>query len=128
LIDGLQIGTSLKKLDLHLNPELKVSTLDAVIDKFTEQMSEEGITRTKFLAVRDLAEQVGMLETYDTMNKVCSKFVHPTAWSLLTADIGPARFPEAREIFYACGAEYFITVFAEIAPHIRRWGLRQKPK
>ena len=105
-----------------------MSTLDAVIDSFTRQMSDEGITRTKFLAIRDLAEQVGMLEVYDTMNKVCSKFVHPTAWSLLTADIGSARFPEARDILYGCGAEYFMTVFAEIAPHIRKWGLHHKPE
>jgi hypothetical protein len=50
------------------------------------------------------------------MNKICSEFVHPTAWSLFTADIGSERFPEARGVFYGCGAQYFAAVFAEIAP------------
>lgn len=126
LIDGLQIATSLKKLEFHLNPQQTVSELDPVIEEFAKQKSDEGIKRTNYRLTRELAIQVGMLEEYEAVNKVCSKFVHPTAWSLLTADIGPARFPEACNIFYATGAEYFTTVFAEIAPHIRKWGFRHK--
>jgi hypothetical protein len=127
LIDGLQIGKSLKDLEAHLNPGLATSEFDVVIEKFATQMKAEGITRSRFHTVKELAGRVGMEEQYNTMNKVCSKFVHPTAWSLLTADTGTARFPDARDIFFVCGAEYFATVFAEIAPHIRRWGLRHKP-
>jgi hypothetical protein len=127
LIDASQIGTSLKKLELYLNPKLKVSAFDVMIEKFATQMRDEGITRTKYRTARELAEQVGMLEEYETMNKVCSKFVHPTAWSLFTADLGSLRFPDARDVFYGCGAQYFAMVFAEIAPHVRKWGLRHKP-
>jgi hypothetical protein len=127
LIDGLQIGTSLKKLELYLNPQQVGSALDAVINQFKKQMSDKGITRTKFHSVKELAKQVGMLDEYETINKVCSKFVHPSAWSLFTADIGSVRFPEARELFYASGALFFATVIDEIAPHIRRYGLRYKP-
>jgi hypothetical protein len=39
LIDGLQIGTSLKKLELYLNPELKVSAFEPIIERFSKQMS-----------------------------------------------------------------------------------------
>ncbi|MDR3728044.1 MAG: hypothetical protein P4K86_13475 [Terracidiphilus sp.] len=127
LFDVLQIGTSLRELELYLNPELMVSTFDGLIDRSKKQMKEEGITPTKFLDARELARKVGMLEVYSTMNKVCSKFVHPTAWSLLTADIGTERFPEARDVFYVCGTEYFMTIFAEINPHVRKWGLKHKP-
>ena len=128
LIDELQISESLKKLDLHLDPQLQKSTFDTEINKFDKQMEDEGVTRTSYLPTRELAKKVGMFEQYDTMNKVCSKLVHPTAWSLLTADIGPERLPEARNVFFGCGAEYFMTVFAEIAPHIRKWGLKHKAK
>ena len=127
LIDGQEIGTSLKTLELHLNPGLTASAFDSVIERFGKQMSEEGITRSKYLSARRIADQTDMTEEYETINKVCSKFVHPTAWSLFTADIGSERFPEARDIFYGCGAKYFATIFAEIAPHIRKWGLRHKP-
>jgi hypothetical protein len=128
LIDGLQIGVALKKLEMHLNPEVKESPYDKMIDSFSSQMTDEGITRTKFLEVRKLAEQVEMLDEFETINKVSSKFIHPTAWSLLTADIGAERFPEARDLFFAYGALYFATVFAEVRPHIRKWGLRHKPE
>jgi hypothetical protein len=107
LIDGLQIGISLRKLELHLNPGLTVSALDEVIERFEKQMSDEGVTRVTYQTARELAKRVEMSEDYETLNKVCSKFVHPTSWSLFTADLGSERFPEARDIFYGCGAQYF---------------------
>lgn len=129
LIDGLHIGISLKKLELYLNPGLTASTLDAVVEAFERQIRDEGINPNKrYLTAGDWASKVGMQEEYSTMNKVCSKFVHPTAWSLFTADIGSERFPDAGDIFYGCGTKYFMTVFAEIAPHVRKWGLKHKPE
>lgn len=127
LVDGVQIGKRLKQLELYLNPHLATSAFDVVINRFTTQMLAEGITQTKFLNTGQLAGAVGMKEDYETMNQVCSKFVHPTAWSILTEDIGSERFPAADELFYTCGAQYFATVMAEIMPHIRQWGLRHKP-
>jgi hypothetical protein len=122
LIDGLRIGTALKKLELYLNPNLQGSAFDALIDRFTRQMQEEGITRTRFLDIRDLATQVGLRDEFETVNKVCSKFVHPTSWNLFTADLGSDRFPDARDVFFASGAQYFAMVYAEIAPHIKGSG------
>jgi hypothetical protein len=60
------------------------------------------------------------------MNQVCSKFVHPTAWSIFTAEFGSARFREGSEIFYITGAQYFSIAIAEIMPHIRKYGLKHK--
>jgi hypothetical protein len=127
LIDGLEIVKSLKKLELFQNPILDPSSFEPLIDNFTQQIIKEGITRTRFLGTSELAGQVGMQETYETMNKVCSKFVHPTSWSILTSDIGSARFPEARDLLFLCGAEYFAMVHAEIIPHIKKWGLHHAP-
>jgi hypothetical protein len=126
LIDGKQIGTNLKRLEQILNPSLTASAFDTVIDRFDSQMRAEGITRTRYLSTRDLAGQVGLQDDYDTMNQVCSKFVHPTSWSIFTSDLGSERFPDARDIFYTCGAQYAATAMAEIMPHIRQWGLRHK--
>jgi hypothetical protein len=75
LIDGREIGIYLKKLEIHLNPKLTVSAFDSVIERFTKQMIDEGITRAKYHKAREVATQVGMLEEHETMNKVCSKFV-----------------------------------------------------
>ena len=106
LIDAKQIGTNLRKLELSLNPSLAASAFDVLIATCNAQMDAEGITRSRFLNTRDLAGQVGLQDDYETMNQVCSKFVHPTAWSIFTAELGSARFPDARDIFYTCGAQY----------------------
>ena len=103
------------------------SAFDAVIDGFDIQMKTEGITRSNHLNMSNLAKQVGLKDEFDAVNQVCSKFVHPTSWSIFTAELGTDRFRDARDIFYTCGAQYFSMAFAEIAPHIRKWGLRHKP-
>jgi Family of unknown function (DUF5677) len=127
LIDGLDIANSLKKLELFQNQTLTVSSFELLIDAFTQQLTMEGVSRTSFLGTRELARKVGMQDIYETMNKVCSKFVHPTAWSILTSDIGSKRFPDARDLLFLCGAEYFSAVHAEIIPHVKKWGLHHAP-
>lgn len=127
LIDGLQMAEALKDLEATLNPALQSSPFDALSARFTLQIQQEGITRTSFKKTSDLASLVGLQGEYRAVNKVASKFVHPTAWALLTADQGSARFPDARELFWGCGALYFATVCAEFMPHIRQYGLRHKP-
>ena len=128
LIDAKQIGINLKRLEFSLNPDLTTSAFDVLIDRVNEQMKAEGVTRNRYLSTRELAAQVGLLDDFEAMNQVCSKFVHPTAWSIFTAELGSARFPDARDIFYTCGAQYSATVMAEIMPHIGKWGLRHKPQ
>jgi hypothetical protein len=123
LIDGLQIAESLKALELHLNPSLKSSALDAVIQRFNAQKQKEKIIRSRYLRVEDLAEVVNLAEEYKIVNRLCSKMIHPTAWALLTDDLGPARFPEGREILYGTGATYFAMVCEQFMPHIRKHGL-----
>jgi hypothetical protein len=68
-----------------------------------------------------------MIEEFDCLNKVCSKFVHPTVWSILTEDIGSARFPDARELFYAFGANYLMDIYVRFKEHIETNGLKHKP-
>jgi hypothetical protein len=126
LIDAFDIATTLKKLELHFDPKSSATELNASIDECSKQMQQENVARRKFLSVKDLAQQVNMLSEYELMNKVCSKFVHPTAWSIFTSDSRPARMPMARDLFLLYGAEYFTGVFAEIAPHVRKYGLRHK--
>jgi hypothetical protein len=89
-------------------------------------MKEEGVIRQKYLSTEELAERVGMREEYRTLNRLCSKFVHPTAWSLFTSDVASERFPDAGEIFFGSGGVQFTSIFAVIAPHIRKWGLHHR--
>jgi hypothetical protein len=126
LIDGHQMAIALKELESYLNPGLTESVIDATLDAFQKQKEKEGITDRGYSNIRVLAAQVGMGKEFETVNKVCSKFVHPTAWSLLTADVAAERFPEGVDLLFASGAKYFVTIYVEILGHVTKWGLRHK--
>jgi len=76
-------------------------------------MASEGVTRTQFLRIGYLAKQVGLKDEYENLNLVCSKFVHPTAWSLFAFDELPSKLPASGEILFAYGAKYLATVHGD---------------
>jgi hypothetical protein len=95
LIDGKQLATSLRDLELHLNPELSKSQFEERISAFDEKMQEEGVTRSNYKRTNDMAEAINIAGAYRRMNTLSSKLIHPTSWSLFTANQGNDRFTEA---------------------------------
>lgn len=127
LIDGIEIAERLKKLEQMLTPEMTVSWLEPTRREFNQKMAVEGCVMKGHLITRDWARTVGTIEEFDIMNKVCSKLVHPTAWSILTEEVGPARFSEARNLFFVFGAKYFLEIFVLLKEHISQHGVKHKP-
>jgi len=126
LIDGSDVAIALKKLLAELNAS--DPSLEATIERIENQMVSEGVTRTTYRSARYITKQLNLKAEYGNMNRLCSKFVHPTAWSLFEADQGPDKFPGAEEIFYVYGAKYFDMLFAEIQAHVWKYGLHHRPK
>ena len=70
----------------------------------------------------DLARVVGMEDEYRHMNKVTSKLVHPTAFSVLAfADEGELR--ELKPIMFNVGNRYALEVYGEIKAHVDKSGM-----
>jgi hypothetical protein len=143
LIDGLQIGVALRKLEEDarkarlsapdgnhdgLQSQNDPFDADPIIEEFTKQLEDAGVSRRTPLRMNDLAKVVDLKDEYEAMNKLCSKLVHPTAWSLFTADVGSKRFSGASEIIFTCGALYASMVYGEFLPHLRKWGLHHRPQ
>ncbi len=126
LIDGNDIFTSLRMLQLHLNPNSDVTLIDQTVAAAKTQMATEGITASKYLATSSLAKAVGMKEDYACMNRVCSKLVHPTAWSVLTMN-NEGEFGRFRQIFFQSGATYGIQVYDAIEKHVDAHGAKPTP-
>jgi hypothetical protein len=126
-IDGIEVVERSKKLDLLMNPSLTTSAFDALLSDFNQKMSADGVVRTAHLITRDWAKDAGLIQEFDCLNKVCSKFVHPTVWSILTEDIGSARFPDARDLFYGFGANYLMDIYVRFIEHVEAYGLKHKP-
>jgi hypothetical protein len=126
-IDGCDIITSLRALELHLNAQSDTTLLDDALAKMQAQMAAEGVTAKKYLATGNLAESAGMKEDYVCMNRVCSKLVHPTAWSVLAMNKEHNSFSQSRQIFFQCGAQYGCDVYLAIKTHNATHGMKPKP-
>ena len=126
LIDGLDIVEKLKTLEELMTPN-HTSSFDGLIAKFSQQMTTEGVVRKRFLDTSKWAKEVGLDKEFECINKVCSKFVHPTVWSILTEDIGSARFPDVRDLFYGFGALYIMDIYVRFKEHVDAHGLKHKP-
>jgi hypothetical protein len=126
LIDGCDIIRSLKALELHANPQSDNALLDDALTRMQAQMASEGITLQKYLSTSVLAGHVGMKEEYDCMNRVCSKLVHPTAWSILAVNSGENAFTQARPLLFTMGAGYGCDLFCSIRDHHAVYGIKPK--
>lgn len=127
LIDGCDIITSLRALELHINPESDTSLLDNALKRMRAQMTLECVTAEKFLNTGSIASIVGMKKDFDCMNRVCSKLVHPTAWSVLAVNKGENAFTQARRILFQAGAMYGCDLYASIQDHHTSQGMKPKP-
>jgi hypothetical protein len=91
------------------------------------QMTAEKVTAKKYLATSVLADIVGMKEDYSCMNRVCSKLVHPTAWSILAVNKGENSFSQSRQIFFQSGVQYGCDLYLAIKAHNATHGMKAKP-
>ncbi len=127
LIDGCDIITSLRTLELHIDPQSDTKLLDDALARMQAQMAAEGVTAKKYLATGVLAKIVGMKEDYACMNRACSKLVHPTAWSVLAMNKGENCFSQSRQIFFRSGVGYGCDLYLAIKAHNATHGMRPKP-
>ena len=86
-IDGIEVVERLKKLDFLMNPSLTTSAFDALLNDFNRKMSADGVVRTAHLITRDWAKEAGLIEEFDCLNKVCSKFVLECPASFVPVDV-----------------------------------------
>jgi hypothetical protein len=127
LIDGCDIITSLRTLELYIDQKSDVGPLDDALARMQAQMAAERVTAKKYLSSANLAEVVGMKEDYACMNRVCSKLVHPTAWSILAVNKGENAFSQSRQILFTCGVGYGCDLYSAIKEHNPTYGMRAKP-
>jgi hypothetical protein len=123
LVDGCEIIGALRALELHYDPASSVGPLDGLLTGMRSQMAAEGVTSTKHLEVRNLAETVGLKEDFAAINRVCSKLVHPTSWSVLAMNRGTNSFPDARELLFLYGVGYIAQVTIAVREHNAKQGM-----
>ena len=121
-IDGIEIFEAFKKRFQAIEPDEQTLELDETIANYRAEKAKRGLTRNKFLDVKELAKQVGMQNEYRHMNKVTSKLVHPTAFSVLAfAEDGELKY--LRPIIFEAGNRYALEVYEKIKAHVDKRGM-----
>jgi hypothetical protein len=116
-IDGIELFESMKEWMKHVSPTTETPELDETLRLARARKVSEGITDKKFLDVRQLAEEVGMKPDYTHTFKLCSKLVHPTAWSVLSMN-DEGEYAAFRPILFHSGVRYGIDAFTAIQEHL----------
>ena len=90
-IDAIEfLKSSREWLQQYTEPGGQTPAPDEFIARYEAKKKEQGITRERHLEVRELAKAVGMEVEYQTMNRMTSKLVHQTSFSLLAFEKGSA--------------------------------------
>jgi hypothetical protein len=95
--------------------------LDATLVDMEEAKAKLGVKRTKYLKTFDIAEELKRLDEYKHVNKVTSKLVHPTAYSLLAAQVDSPQLM-LKPYLYRTGTWYFTAAYKLIRNHVEKLG------
>jgi hypothetical protein len=122
-IDGTELFESMKTWLLHYDPSAGTNELDETIRLGHERRKFEGTTGEKHLEVRNLADAVGMTVDYKLTMKLCSKLVHPTAWSVISMREEEGEYAAFRVILFQSGSRFGLDAYNTIRERL----LRAKP-
>jgi hypothetical protein len=112
-IDGIELFESMKEWMNHVDPTIKLPELNETLRLAYARRASDGVTDKKFLDVRQLAEEVGMIADYKHTFKLCSKLVHQTAWSVISMN-DEGEYAAFRPMLFHTGVRYGIDGFNTI--------------
>ena len=116
-IDAIDVFSSFRDWVKFHDPACVTPELDQTIANFLSEKAKQGVTRTKYLRTQEMAAAVNFSEEYQHMNKVTSKLVHQTAFSVLTPfDQGEPG--DLRRILFNAGVRFGVEAFNDIQQYI----------
>jgi hypothetical protein len=104
---------------VYLDPAIKTPALDETLRLAYERKASEKVAEKKHLEIRDLAEEVGMTPDYRNTNRLCSKLVHPTAWSVLSMN-EEGEYAAFHPMLFNTGARYGLDGFNTIREYAEK--------
>jgi hypothetical protein len=112
---GRDVKDLLEKMEKAGQAADSVSVIAEGKNDLLQRAANEGIETLdgKYMRVDTAANECGLKDLFNTMNKLLSKFTHPTAMQILgTAD--EAKQTLQRDVFYGLGCLFFIGAFTAL--------------
>jgi len=125
-IDAIEIFESFRNwVRLH-DPNASTTHIEETISNYQAVKAQQNVTRTRYLEMHTMASAVGFQEEYKCMNKVASKLVHPTAFSVLGA-VDEGELAELKPILFNLGIEYALEAFNKVKQYVTINGVEPLP-
>jgi hypothetical protein len=125
-IDAIEIFKSFRNWVRFHHPGMLTPGIDETIRNFETEKAKQGITRTGYLRMKKMASDVNFREEYEHMNKVASKLVHPTAFSVLGA-FDEGELAELKPILLNSGVRFGVEASTEIRQYVMKNGVEPLP-
>jgi len=126
IIDALDIFSAFKKWIMAGDPNATTPLLDITLATMQQAKTQLGVTRTKYLRTEDIAVALDRLDEYKHFNKVSSKLIHPTAYSLLAVQEESEQLM-LKPYLYRTGTFYFAGAFKFVRNHVEKFGTAPPP-
>jgi len=121
---GTKLAQHIADFGLTNEQTLFTAALDESIGKLKIEKINEGVAKDSYVSVQAMAAHVGMQEEFKHINKLTSKLVHPTAYSVLVAaDWMPRVLPNIDEILIHSGSINCVEALQGLERHIKEKGL-----
>lgn len=122
IIDDLEVFESFRSwMKFHGATTVEI---DKIIVNFQALKQDQGVTRKKYLRTKDMAGTVNFSEEYEHVNKVTSKMVHPTAFSVLAPG---GKYGVLTPILFNNGVRFGVEAYAAIKKHVSVHGVVPTP-
>jgi hypothetical protein len=118
VIDGIELFESMKEWMVYQEPGVLTSEMDETLQLAYERKAKEGSSAKKHLETRELADAVGMTADYKYTMRLCSKLVHPTAWSIIHWDEKAGEYAAFPVILFQSGSRYGLDAFNTIREYL----------
>lgn len=135
-VDGLQIFEAYRDLaevlagrlgETRQSMGIRLSQTDsngAVLDKTIENLkrakADEQITRTTYISTANMARLTGTAKEFEHVNRITSKLVHPTAFSVLVASGSLSLEFDGFKMLGHAGAAYAVEAVLKIRQYLNR--------
>jgi len=116
-IDMEQMAEVQKKITIQVAPDISIDENDAFISGMRKMQKELGAEGHEYLRAREEARTLGLEEEFNVMNKVCSKYVHPTALSIWS--IERERGGTLNGVLVGMGCKYLAELLIDLIPFIQ---------
>jgi hypothetical protein len=126
--DGIEFFEAIVRLQERNSKEhgIPVDSTPArtTISTLSAEKLKRGLTaKDKHLEMGDMADAVGLLPEYLDVNRICSKLVHRTAFSVLAFD-GTGEFAYVAPSMFHVGSRYGLQVWEMLKAHINTHGMK----